>query len=181
MTKVVPEAVTVVNTIRELQNYSRKGYFIRWSRGPKYDLKYPFSRDWGTGEIHAGLSAVELNPDWTSTKLAMRIKEYSFARINDLTSAAKAPTTAWIYKGRIVGRDSDGYPVIAQAVAIARLSNSFIEELDRGLAESMELAEYIEDIKSRLPKITDRYAREILEGELIKKENELTKTIRRML
>ena len=78
--------------------------FVRWSRGPQYDTKP--SRDYANGGQHAGVSAVELGY-WDEAYMSRRLKEYRFLRIKD------SELMGYIYKGAVVGTDSDGYQSLA--------------------------------------------------------------------
>ena len=52
--------------------------FVRWSAGPKYDLQMTGSKDKVSGSIHAGLSAVAIDPEWSNGVLASRLKNTAF-------------------------------------------------------------------------------------------------------
>lgn len=83
--------------------------FVRWSKGPDYDLKPgAVSRDYQSGATHAGLSAMPLSADLTDADLARHLRSYDY-----LTDLDRNPTAGHIYRGRRVGLDSDGSPVIA--------------------------------------------------------------------
>lgn len=98
--------------IMELQDNGYKdNLFIRWSRGPRYDNNS--SKDYASGIIHAGLSAVKIGY-WEKDYLIKRLKEYEFLRIKDPNIAP------YIYTGDIVGTDSDGYQSIDNVVCLGR-------------------------------------------------------------
>lgn len=94
--------------IRHAVNEAGEPAFVRWSRGPKYDMK-PGARSMNqaTGEREAGLSAQILEPGFDPVTLARRIGEYEFLRFNGMDISPH------IYTGRSLGRGGDNEPVIA--------------------------------------------------------------------
>lgn len=101
------------------------GSFVRWSRGPAMDARQGRSRDGQSGEAHAGLSAVSINPEWVTDEawMARRVTEYRFLRLKDPRIGCH------IYAGQVVGEDSDGYESISSIVHIGTLSNALISKL----------------------------------------------------
>lgn len=77
--------------------------FIRWSRGPEYDTNP--SRDYQSGNIHSGLSAVKIGA-WEGEYMERRLQEYRFLRMKD------EKIMPYIYTGEEIGLDSDGYELI---------------------------------------------------------------------
>lgn len=91
-----------VKKIMEMQDAGQTLY-VRWSRGQKWDKKP--SRDYLTGSVHAGLSAVKLGY-WDEKYMARRLNEYGFLRMKD------SKIKPYIVIGKEVGIDSDGYESI---------------------------------------------------------------------
>jgi hypothetical protein len=118
------EDVSSISDVRNLLNQGER-VFVRWSAGPKYDLKpNAKSKDYVGGQTHEGLSAVELTPDMSDQDIFKMIRDYSFLR----GEKADAP---YFYSGRVVGRDSDGTPSIAPTKLLGSGSSrltSFIDD-----------------------------------------------------
>ena len=99
------------------------GNFIRWSRGVKLDKKKGGSRDFLAGTDHGGFSAVPINPEWTSDPewMARRVGEYGFLRMKD------EKISPYIYSGKKIGADSDGYDLISDIDALYKIDPSLID------------------------------------------------------
>ncbi len=116
-----------INTITGLKKLisSDQVLYVRWSRGSAMDARQGRSRDYASGEQHAGLSAVLVNPDWTQDDvwLAGRVTEYWFLRGKDPLIGCH------IYAGIVVGTDSDGYQSISDVTHVATLAGKLVEQL----------------------------------------------------
>lgn len=117
-----------IKTIKALKKnieQSENAIYVRWSRGPAKDKKRGYSRDYVTGNNHNGLSSVLIEKEWLSDDkwLARRITEYNFLRLNDNKIAC------WIYEGKRVGTDSDGYDLIIDINCIAKINNNLSEQM----------------------------------------------------
>ena len=118
-----PAQVNDITDIRTLLDQGEK-VFVRWSAGPKYDLKpNAKSKDYVSGETHEGLSAVELTPDMSDGEIFAMVRDYSFLR----GEKADAP---YFYAGRVVGRDSDGTPSIAPTKLLGSGSSRLMSFVD---------------------------------------------------
>ena len=118
----------IINSMAQLKKLiddSEYAVYARWSRGFAKDSKQGASRDYLSGETHAGLSAAEVNPAWLSDDayLARRVTEYIFLRTKDEKIGCH------LYEGVECGKDSDGYPSITKIEHVATLSNAFVEKL----------------------------------------------------
>jgi len=104
--------MTKINSLsaQEIMDMQDNGMvlFVRWSRGPKYDIKP--SRDYANGGVHGGLSAVLIG-HWEGAYMTRRLNEYMFLRMKD------EKLKPYIYTGEVIGRDSDGYESIDVATA----------------------------------------------------------------
>ncbi|MHB1065497.1 MAG: DUF6098 family protein [Georgenia sp.] len=124
------------------------GLYVRWSRGEALDKSSgERSRDWVTGRVHAGLSAIRLDPEWSAGRIARALNEYGHLR------ASAEGLEPHIYSGRLVGRDSDGYDSIRDVRTVARVAPELIRLLDRGLADALSEVESVQSIAARLDRI----------------------------
>jgi hypothetical protein len=154
--------------------------FIRWSVGPKYDMKSgAVSRDFSTGQVHGGLSAVPIDNKMTDSELAKYLHEYSYARMgNDMTKSKGLDITGNIYSGKMVGLDSDGYASIIPEKHIGQLHRDLVKEMDSGLVERLDLQEKINDAVRRLDSGSiDPTGREIISQRLNKYREDLAKLL----
>lgn len=160
-----------INNFNELKEIigNNKDYFIRWSRGPKYDLKMKNSKDYLTGEIHAGLSAVQIDPEWSTGYMARRSKEYGFLRSKD------PKINAWVYKGEIIGTDSDGYPTIKIKKTIGSFNKKLVKKIDQGLADRLDLEEKLRKTIEMRQRASDKIGQKILDENIIKLKKQLDK------
>lgn len=99
--------------------------YVRWSRGPKFDKKMGGSRDFVSGQDHKGLSAVPVDADWASDaeRMSRRLGEYGFLRMKD------AMISPYLYRASRVGTDSDGYALISDINAIARIDPALLDAM----------------------------------------------------
>lgn len=125
MDMALKKTIDTMDELRELFR-QKKDLYIRWSRGPTYDNKSPNSRDYLTGRMHEGLSAVPVEDDFADTsenRLARRVVEYRFLQEKD------EKITAFIYQADRVGTDTDNYALIADIRQSWKLNKKLIEEL----------------------------------------------------
>ena len=163
--KVDRKKVSTIDQARDAIQDRKKLFFVRWSRDPKHDLKKGArSRDYVTGQVHEGLSAVNITPDMPPHRLARALTEY-------------ASPGLWphIYSGRQVGTDSDGYPSISDLDHVGSLSPELVSNLRAGLPRWLELKHAINDGQSRLQTITDPFARQITQTTVENSKKELEK------
>lgn len=155
-----------ISSIEDLQRFvaSNESVFVRWSRGPELDSKMSGSRDGVSGEIHAGLSAVPLDPEMSKSELAKYVKEYGFLRMKD------REISPYVFRGVRIGTDSDGYALIqpTEISEARRIGLELIKKLDAGLAKRLDLEEAIARDNRRLEKVTDAFGRKIIQESLEK-------------
>lgn len=122
--------------------------FVRWSRGPKYDLKAGFvSKDHATGQKHDGLSSSSLSvgdPNFAIRQIT------SYAHLGQIDSTIYP----WIFVGKQVGTDSDNGPVVepSRVVAVIDRNDAFriakehlVKEAEDNLRSELERGERITD------------------------------------
>lgn len=115
-----------IEAVRKVAVHAEGAAFIRWSRGPAKDRKQGMSRDYASGGRHIGLSASQIDcADWSDAKLARRVREYRFLRMKD------SAINCYLYIGRRLGADSDGYESIEITGATYRIAETVIAECDR--------------------------------------------------
>lgn len=123
--------VKKISTVEALANAIKngEGQFVRWSRGPAMDARKGFSRDYVSGSNHEGLSAVKIDPEWATDPqwMGRRVGEYGFLRMKDPKIAP------YIYSGKEVGLDSDGYSLIKDISGVARINPSLLDDLNKDL------------------------------------------------
>jgi|ERR1700742_2875359 len=150
-----------LSTLRKLLN-NQGATHVRWSRGPKYDLKPDaVSKDYITGAMHNGLSAVPLHKDYDDDDLVDAIKEYGFHRVGI------KETLPHIYSGEIVGKDSDSYDSILPKKYLGTFSKNFIKEMDSGLPEFLDKRKKIKTLNDRYNSVTDPIAKKMYEQNII--------------
>ena len=159
-----------ISSIDDLKSFTDEnpGLFVRWSANPKLDIKQKFSIDKVSGRSHAGLSAVEIEPGWSPGKLARRVEEYGFLRMNDPN------VKPWLYEGKRVGTDSDGYPVIEIKKAVGKLSDSLVSDLDNGFGKRLEIEEQIAENQKALVRTDDPIGKKIVKDSIDKLNKELS-------
>lgn len=164
-----PMNVNSIDDVREVLRGRSEPIFVRWSAGPKHDMKKgASSRDYISGERHAGLSAVPLDKEMSDAQIAKFLSEYEFLRM-------KNPNLRpYLYTGRQVGSDSDGYPSIEPSNYVGELSDDFISALSNGLPRRIELEEKIRRAYQTLEEgKVDRIGRQIVEEGLQAAQAEL--------
>lgn len=120
--KTVADSFQNLDHIKTVINEAGEPAFVRWSRGPKYDLK-PGARSMNqtTGQSEAGLSAQLLEPDFDPWVLARRIGEYEFLRFNG------KDISPHLYAGKVLGRGGDNEPVIAPTKYLGNLAPELLD------------------------------------------------------
>lgn len=142
--------------------------YVRWSPDALVDLRGPQrSRDFLSGETHAGLSAVPITSDLHIVDVAKRIAEYSFARIQDRNS------TPHVFIAKRVGTDSDGYASVKPTELLLDGGDSMAGAVDARFHEVMDAEDDVVTLRNRLLGITDAAARQIVEDALAKAEGRL--------
>lgn len=160
--------LTSINSLDDVRNVlnNNDNVFVRWSSNHDLDMTPgKMSRDYISGSNHAGISAVPLSKDMSDAELAKYLKEYSFTRINHADSKPA------LYIGKIIGKDSDGYPSIQPSQMLGTLNNKLINQLDNGLADKLSLIEKIKDAQNRFSKTPDLIGRQILLNSILKYQN----------
>nr|CAD18991.1 hypothetical protein [Streptantibioticus cattleyicolor] len=106
-----------------------RGLYVRWSRGPRYDLRETGSADSLTGISLPGLSANPLDVDdwWAGRPLrlwvARRLYDYCHLR-HDIGPGVRP----WVLRGREVGRGPDNEPLLTDVRPIAWIDPEVIHE-----------------------------------------------------
>jgi len=137
--------------------------YVRWAGNKKHDLsKGARSRDYQTGEMHQGLSAVGVTADMSPSDVAGRLHEYGYGR------AAEPNSRPRVYLADKVGIDSDGYFSIRPRRLLREPSDETLMALDSGGAKLLVLEERLSDALGRAPRITDPIAKKLTQ-ELIDK------------
>lgn len=142
--------------------------FVRWSPTSERDLQGgQVSRDFVSGGTHAGLSGVEIDANTHAVDIAKALAEYGFLRMQDPASVPR------IYTGERVGTDSDGHASFKATALAAETPRAVVEAIDAGFADVFTLQDDIARLEQRLPKLTDKVGRAIVEKDLAKKRQQL--------
>jgi len=122
-----------------------------------------------TAEVKAllKLAAVPVEADMSVSQVAARLAEYSFSRIDKPTARPR------IYRAEQVGVDSDGYASIRPVETLREPADEIIEAIDTGAARAIELRESIAADERRLARVTDQFAREIIEAAIARNRAKL--------
>jgi hypothetical protein len=143
---VKPRALPAPNAqmdLQELKNIAAEHpgkVFVRWSSGSKYDMAPgAVSKDYQSGERHAGLSAVPIDGSDTIANIARYAGEYGHF----------APE-AHVYLGDVVGTDSDGYASIKPLKHLGQLDEAVKQFLNSNGARHLSLTENIANNEKRL-------------------------------
>ncbi len=164
--------------INEARNKGQS-IFVRWSPTSERDLEPGrVSRDFVSGDTHAGLSGIEITPDMDDETIARRISEYGFGRMQSPDSVPR------IYYGEKVGTDSDGYQSFIPSGLALEADKDVISSLDRGYAKKKTLSEEIARNRNSLARLTERgdensIGYDIVRESLEKNEKELSKVLKR--
>lgn len=173
MAGVVPgmRSISSMGNLRGLLKEAEPVY-LRWSRGPKYDLKPGArSRNQVTGQLESGLSATPLTPNDDSAALAKLIREYEFLRLGGSDIAPH------LYTGRKLGVGGDNEPVIAPIRHLGTLAPDFVRSATDDskvrrlvLQQSIEQTENI--LRQRDPAVAPRFYERIA-ADLMSQKQEL--------
>lgn len=162
------EGEAFVRKIEALAEQHGKVY-IRWSPTAERDLTgAQQSRDFVAGQMHEGLSAIEITADTHHLDIAKSLAAYGFLRMQDPKSRPR------VYVGRRVGTDSDSHALIKPTAAVLEVPDSIIAAIDKNFDIALNLADDIRIIEARLAKITDAGAIEINKRSLAIKQQELS-------
>lgn len=167
--KGINDGVKILDDIIKSVDSSKNPVFIRWSAGSKYDLApNAFSRDYVSGAQHQGLSAIELSKGMTRADMAKYLNEYRFSKIKDPN------IKPFLYEGKVLGKDSDGYVSISPTKLIGELPSGLQKILNGDLVRKLELESAISDASNRLLKITDPIGKDLVSKNLLKYKQELS-------
>lgn len=121
--------------------------FVRWSRGPSFDMKPgAASRDYVSGTVHDGLSAVSLGDAEDVEDILRSVNDYSFLRMKD------PEIRPHVYRAKKIGIDSDGAPTISPTEYLGAIDDGLIAEIEnnnliRRLALEREISNNISAIE----------------------------------
>jgi len=171
----IPGAADADKAINEIERLSEQHgtVFIRWSRGPEYDLKTgASSRDFVSGQQHDGISAIPIGSDMHPVDIARRLAEYGFLRMKD------NHIRPFVYVGERIGTDSDGYALIRPTKKVAELSDATILAIDKGYAHAADLRDEIETLESR-SSLAHGHAKQIIERDLVTAKQKLADLLKK--
>lgn len=121
----MPKPIGSFDDVRRLLN-ENDNVFVRWSASGKHDMTPGArSRDYASGNEHAGLSALGLDRDASNDQLFRFLRDYGYLR-----SAGNERAVPRLYSGRRVGKDSDGADSIIPDRHLGTLSDDFVRFLD---------------------------------------------------
>lgn len=104
---------------------SRRGLYVRWSRGPEDDAGER-SRDHASGLELPGLAANPLDPPaWWTLPLAGWVARQ--VTTYDHLGEDAADHLAWVLTGRVVDRGPDNEPLLADVQPVAPLSPAVLD------------------------------------------------------
>lgn len=160
--------------VREIEKLAEEhgAVYIRWSPTSERDLSpWSNSRDFVSGEIHSGLSAVEVTDKTHPVDIAKALSEYMFLRIQDSRSIPR------IYLANRIGTDSDSHALIRPKKLLLEAPESIIRAIDSNFAEAYEYEDNIQDGEKRLTRITDAVGRSIIERRIQDSKDALRKLL----
>ena len=146
--------------------------YIRWSPTIERDLTpNSVSRDFVSGQVHSGLSAVEITDSMRSVDIAKRLSEYGFLRMQDPKSVPH------VYLAENVGTDSDGYASIRPTKHLLTADKTVVASIDSKLADVMDAEDEVAKLRARIDRFGDAQSagRSITEQALIDAEFKLAK------
>ena len=115
--------------VKEVEALAEKhgAVYVRWSASEKHDLSADAkSRDYGSGEVHSGLSSQKIDADMHPVTIARRIAEYGFSR-----GFGKTESYPRIYTADEVGTDSDNAVSITNLKKVIDVPKSFVAAIDK--------------------------------------------------
>jgi hypothetical protein len=118
-------SIGAIDHVRDLVNENGGKIYVRWSRGPEYDLKPGArSKDYQSGQFHEGLSANPIEADMDPHQIAKRITEYSYF------NSSKSPAKPYLYSAVENGIDSDGTPTVANLKYLGSVDPAYLRVMD---------------------------------------------------
>jgi hypothetical protein len=121
----MPKTVNSFDDVRRALDQNER-VFVRWTQSQKHDMTPGArSKDYQSGQEHAGLSAVPIDRDFSDDQIFRFIRDYGYLR-----SAGNERAVPRIYSGKIVGKDSDGAVSIVPKEHIGTLSDDFVRFID---------------------------------------------------
>lgn len=149
--------------------------YVRWSPSAERDLTPGSnSRDFVSGQTHAGLSAVEITKDTHPVDIAKALAEYGFLRMQDSRSSPR------VYLGQRIGTDTDSHALIRPTKMLHEVPADVVAALDKGFDKVVDLQDDIARDTARLTRISDAGAKAITERDLAAKRLELSKLFREL-
>lgn len=129
--------------VKEVESLAEKhgAVYVRWSASEKHDLSVDAkSRDYGSGEIHAGLSSQKIDADMHPVTIASRIAEYNFMRgFSNIKGAYPR-----IYTADEVGTDSDNAVSITNLKKVIDVPKSFVAAIDKKFHDAYDYKDSLE-------------------------------------
>ncbi|GGT73124.1 MULTISPECIES: DUF6098 family protein [Streptomyces] len=127
----------VIGSLDELAGLlaARGGLYLRWSRGPGFDLAEHTSRDGLTGIELPGLSAnpLDAEPWWEDRSLrvwaARRLHDYSH-----LPRIRGPGVRPWLLRGTEAGRGPDNEPLVRDVAPLGWVADAVIKEAESVVA-----------------------------------------------
>ncbi|ANB04047.1 hypothetical protein SAM40697_6841 [Streptomyces ambofaciens] len=134
MSTAMPTLTSLDDLVRLLGR--RQGLYVRWSRGPEYDLVTGCSSDELTGVRLPGLSASPLDvEDWWGTRsvrvwVARRLYDYChLPRVRD------PGTRPWVLHGAEQARGPDNEPLVTNVEPLGWIAGEVITKARRIITE----------------------------------------------
>ncbi|WP_432119914.1 DUF6098 family protein [Streptomyces sp. bgisy032] len=126
-----PDDLAVVRTLAELADLvaRHQGLYVRWSRGPRTDLRAVSSKDDLTGVPLPGLSAnpLDLEPWWRDRPVrvwvARRLHDY-----HHLPHEKGPGVRPWVLSGREIARGPDNEPLVVDVRPLCWIDRRVIGE-----------------------------------------------------
>lgn len=142
--RVIDAGIDFVSQI-EILAEKHKRVYIRWSPSAISDLSgSQTSRDFQSGAVHPGLSAIEITGDMHPVDIADRLSEYGFLRMQDRRS------TPHVFLADRVGTDSDGYASIKPKKLLLDSDSAIVKAIDLKLSDIMDAMDNIERESEKL-------------------------------
>jgi len=134
--------------VKEVESLAEKhgAVYVRWSASEKHDLSADAkSRDYGSGEIHAGLSSQKIDADMHPVTIARRIAEYNFVRGFGNNKGAYPR----IYTADEVGTDSDNAVSITNLKKVIDVPKSFVAAIDKKFHDAYDYKDSLDTWEKR--------------------------------
>jgi len=139
---------TALAFVKEVESLAEKhgAVYVRWSASEKHDLSADAkSRDYGSGEIHAGLSSQKIDADMHPVTIARRIAEYNFVRGFGNNKGAYPR----IYTADEVGTDSDNAVSITNLKKVIDVPKSFVAAIDKKFHDAYDYKDSLDTWEKR--------------------------------